>query len=316
MADYPAHMLITHSGSFHADDLLAFAVLSTLYPEARLLRTRDAQLIAAADATTIVFDVGFLYAPEDNRYDHHQPDRPRRAEGLAYSSFGLIWRHFGHDYIAATLGLDETMAGETVEQIHAELDAGLVRDIDAVDNGELAAGQHALMHPLSLPNLLSTFRPPFDEDEPGRDDAAFVEAAAVAKRLLHAQVESTAASLRSRAIVAEAIANRSHPNWIELPRSMDYLEPILAAGSDEGADQIQFVLAPSRNEWQIKTVNVSLDSFASRRLLPASWAGLRRPNLVAATGVSDAVFCHAGRFVAITRSCEGAMALLSQALES
>ena len=315
MPDHPVHTLITHSGSFHADDLLAYAVLSALYPVARLLRTRDAGLIAGAGATAIVFDVGFLYAPEDNRYDHHQPDRPRRDEGLAYSSFGLIWRHFGRDYIAATLGLYETTAREAVKQIHAELDARLVRDIDAVDNGELADGQDALIHPLSLPNLFATFRPAFDQDEPGRDDAAFLEAAAVARRLLHAQVESTAATRRSRAVVTGAIASRSHPNWIELPRSMDYLEPVLAASSDGDADQIQFVLAPSRDEWQLKTVNVSFESFESRKLLPAAWAGLRGPDLVAATGVPDAVFCHAGRFVAIARSREGAMALLRQALE-
>lgn len=316
MADRCIDTLITHSGSFHADDLLAHATLSALYPEARLLRTRDPLLIAATDATAIVFDVGFHCAPEVNRYDHHQPDRPQRPKGLAYSSFGLIWRHFGRAYIAEVLGLDEATSGETIGQIHAELDAGLLRDIDAVDNGELAAGQDALMHPLSLPNLFSTFCPAFDEDEPGIEDGAFREAAAVARRLLCAQVESTAAALRSSAIVTGAIASRTHPNWIELPRSMDYLEPILAAGSDMDADRIHFIIAPSRGEWQLKTVNVSADSFESRWPLPASWAGLRGPDLVAVTGISDAVFCHAGRFVAITRSRGGAMALLKQALES
>jgi uncharacterized UPF0160 family protein len=97
---------------------------------------------------------------------------------------------------------------------------------------------------------------------------------------------------------------------------MDYLEPLLATGSDMDAEQIQFVVAPSRGEWQLKTINVSVDSFESRRPLPANWAGLRGPDLVAVTGISDAVFCHAGRFVAITRSREGAMALLRKALES
>ena len=304
--------LITHSGSFHADDLLAFAVLSTLYPEARLLRTRDTEAIAA-EGSAIVFDVGFRYAPERHHYDHHQPDRPRRAEGLAYSSFGLIWQHFGRAYIRGILNLDEGGSGSTIEQIHAAVDAGLVRDIDAVDNGELGGGQEALMHPLSLPNLLMTFRPAFDDDEPGRDDAAFLRTVEVAKRLLRAQVESSAASLRAHAVVTAAIGSRSHPNWIELPRSMDYLGPIFAT---DAAAKVQFVVAPSRDEWQLNTVNVSLTSFQPRKPLPASWAGLRGSDLVEATGVPDAVFCHAGRFIAITRSREGAMALLEQALNA
>lgn len=308
--------LITHSGSFHADDLLAFAVLSTLHPEARLVRTRDAGIIADADAGAVVFDLGFRYSPEEHRYDHHQPDRPRRPDGLAYSSFGLVWRHFGRDYIAATLSPGEAPSPETVEGVHAALDCGLVRDIDAVDNGELGPGQEALMHPLSLPSLLGLFRPSFDSDQPGRDDATFLEAAATARRILEAQVRSTTSSLRSRAIVQQAMDERPHPNWIELPRSMEYLGTILAAGTDGEADRIEFVVLRSRDEWQLKTVNVSLDSFQSRRMLPADWAGLRGPDLVAVTGVPDAVFCHSGRFVAIARSRDGVMSLLSQALST
>jgi uncharacterized UPF0160 family protein len=306
--------LITHSGSFHADDLLAFAVLSTLHPRARLVRTRDARIIADADAGAVIFDLGFRYSPEEHRYDHHQPDRPRRPDGLAYSSFGLVWRHFGRDYVAVTLSPGETPSPETLEEIHAALDGGLVRDIDAVDNGELGPGQEALMHPLSLPSLLGLFRPPFDSDQPGRDDAAFLEAAATARRILEAQVRSTASFLRSRAIVGRAIGDRSHPNWIELPRSMEYLETILSAGTEGEADRVEFVVLRSRDEWQLKTVNVSLDSFQSRRMLPVGWAGLRGADLVAVTGVPDAVFCHSGRFVAIARSRDGVMSLLSQAL--
>lgn len=120
----------------------------------------------------------------------------------------------------------------------------------------------------------------------------------------------------SAQVVIRAITGRSHPNWLELPRAMDYLEPILAAGSDADADEIQFVIAPSRAEWQLNTVNVSLDSFQARRLLPAAWAGLRGPELATATGVEDAIFCHVGRFIAIAGSRESAMALLRQALST
>ncbi|WP_210527640.1 MYG1 family protein [Rubellimicrobium arenae] len=315
MADQGVETLITHSGSFHADDLLAFAVLSALHPDASLLRTRDPQVIAAAEGRAIVFDVGFRYAPERHLYDHHQPDRPRRPEGLAYSSFGLIWQHFGRAFIAAVLGGQDSASPDIMDMIHAEMDAGLVRDIDAVDNGELGEDQRALMHPLSLPGLLMWFRPAFDDERAGRDDLAFLEAASVARQILRAQVDSTAARLRSNAIVAAAIAGRSHPNWIELPRSMDYLGPILAADPASGAARIQYVVAPSRDEWQLNTVNVALDSFQSRKPLPDRWAGLRGPDFAAVTGVPDAVFCHAGRFIAIARSRDGVMELLRQALE-
>jgi uncharacterized UPF0160 family protein len=238
MADIAIERLITHSGSFHADDLLAYAVLSTLYPEAALLRTRDEARIAQAGPGAIVFDVGYLYEPERHRYDHHQPGKPRRDEGLAYSSFGLVWRHFGRAYAAAVLDPNGGASTDLIDAIHAELDSQVVRDIDAVDNGELQPGQSALMHRLALPSLLELFRPAFDEERADGDDRAFLEAARVAAALLAAQVRAAAAAMRSRRLVAEAIAGRSHPEWIELPRAMDYQEPIMAAGPDRGADRI------------------------------------------------------------------------------
>ncbi len=37
--------LVTHSGGFHADELLSSVVLTRLFPQARLLRTRAIHLI-------------------------------------------------------------------------------------------------------------------------------------------------------------------------------------------------------------------------------------------------------------------------------
>ena len=60
----------THSGKFHADDVLAWALLLEFYnPDLELVRTRDAQRIKEAD---IVFDVGGIFDPQQKRFDHHQ----------------------------------------------------------------------------------------------------------------------------------------------------------------------------------------------------------------------------------------------------
>jgi uncharacterized UPF0160 family protein len=57
-----------------------------------------------------------------------------------------------------------------------------------------------------------------------------------------------------------------------------------------------------------------LGSFENRRDLPAAWAGLDGPELAALTGVEDALFCHAKRFLVVARSREGIDALAAQAL--
>jgi uncharacterized UPF0160 family protein len=57
-----------------------------------------------------------------------------------------------------------------------------------------------------------------------------------------------------------------------------------------------------------------LGSFENRRDLPAMWAGLDGDDLVAATGVEEALFCHAKRFLAVARSRAGIKRLAELAL--
>jgi uncharacterized UPF0160 family protein len=57
-----------------------------------------------------------------------------------------------------------------------------------------------------------------------------------------------------------------------------------------------------------------LGSFENRRDLPASWGGLEGPDLVEATGVQDALFCHPKRFLAVARSRDGVKQLVELAL--
>ena len=58
----------------------------------------------------------------------------------------------------------------------------------------------------------------------------------------------------------------------------------------------------------------ALGSFENRRDLPAAWGGLEGADLVAVTGVEDAVFCHAKRFLVVARSHHGITRLAELAL--
>ena len=57
----------THDGSFHADDVFCWTLLSRLFPDAVLDRTRDENRIESAD---LVFDVGMVFDPSNRRFDH------------------------------------------------------------------------------------------------------------------------------------------------------------------------------------------------------------------------------------------------------
>ena len=75
--------VVTHSGKFHADDVLSWGLLQQFYPYSMTItRTRKQIIIEKAD---IVFDVGGLYAPSLGRFDHHQNEYQGK-----YSSAGML----------------------------------------------------------------------------------------------------------------------------------------------------------------------------------------------------------------------------------
>lgn len=61
----------THSGVFHCDDALACFMLKCLprYKGAQIIRSRDESILKDCD---VVVDVGGVYDPDAQRFDHHQ----------------------------------------------------------------------------------------------------------------------------------------------------------------------------------------------------------------------------------------------------
>src|SRR5512133_1817579 len=116
-------MLIgTHGGKFHADEVFACATLQLLYPDANIIRTRDLSTLRTCN---IRVDVGSRYDFCNNDFDHHQNGFEEvRPNGIKYSSFGLIWRHFG------------LKVCNNDSELFQLLDDRLVQPIDASDNGQ------------------------------------------------------------------------------------------------------------------------------------------------------------------------------------
>lgn len=85
--------IVTHNGVFHADEVLAVALLKLFTNTAyRVTRTRDPLVIDCAD---IVVDVGAKNDVDTLRFDHHQFDKTDPDYGL--SSAGLVYRYLGID---------------------------------------------------------------------------------------------------------------------------------------------------------------------------------------------------------------------------
>ncbi|EJZ18115.1 MYG1 family protein [Rhizobium sp. Pop5] len=295
--------LVTHSGGFHADELLSSVILTRLFPQARIVRSRAPEWITPG-GDRIIYDVGGAYDAEAGIFDHHQRGAPLREDGQPYSSFGLIWKHYGRDYLAAA-GLPE----EHIGLVHASFDASFVLPIDLTDNGALSPS--GPLAGLTLPALLETLKPVFDDRGPEADDRAFHAALTVARSFVEAKIAQSAAKLRAEALVHRAILDNGEGRVLELPTGMPFRPAIVKAG----ADHLLFVVHPREKDWCVTGIRRTDEGFELRADLPAAWAGLTNGELEAVCGVGGASFCHNGRFIAAARTREAALAMAKLAVE-
>lgn len=296
--------LVTHSGGFHADELLSSVILTRLFPQARIVRSRAPEWITAG-TDRIIYDVGGAYDAEAQIFDHHQRGAPLRKDGQPYSSFGLIWKHYGRAYLVAS-----DVPEQHIDVVHASFDGSFVLPIDLMDNGALNPSVAGVLAGLTLPALLETLKPVFDETDPDADDRCFHAALAIARSFVEARIGKSAAKLRAEALVHQAIIDTGNGRILELPMGMPFRPAIVKAG----ADHLLFVVHPRDKDWCLTGIRRAEDGFELRADLPAAWAGLTNGDLETASGVKGASFCHNGRFIAAAKTREAALAMAELAV--
>lgn len=298
--------LVTHSGGFHADELLSSVVLTRLFPQAELKRSRDRQWLTPA-ADKIIYDVGGDYDAEAQIFDHHQRPGPLREDGQPFSSFGLIWAHYGRAYVAAM-----DVPEHDIEEIHTAFDAKFVLPIDLLDNGAIDPSVAGPLSILTLPALLGSLKPVFDDPSPTADDDAFLAALPIARSFVEASIRNLAAKARAQSIVLQAIAKAGTSPILELPMGMPYRSALEKAE----ADHMLFMVTPRGDDWSLNGIKLSSDTFDQRADLPAAWAGLSDAALEEASGVKGAKFCHNARFIAVASSREAILKMADLAVKA
>ena len=284
--------LITHSGTFHADEVFSTVIMSILLK----LRDKDAKLTFARvnrvtdDMTGFVYDVG--YGP----YDHHQRGgNGSRGNGVPYAACGLIWRDFGKEICQSVEGCD-------VDKVWRTIDTMLIQGIDASDCGMLPALDYPA-HPMSVNAVIAQCNPKWDDDN--SEDAqyqAFFKACDLAYEIFNNTFANVVSTARAYAEVYTAIEN-SVCRVAVLDKFMPWIEAVFEAGNKTGvlaekARKLMYVVYPAlRGGYQWRAVPISPSSFAQRNECPPEWRGLSGDELRNVSGISTATFVHANGFI-------------------
>jgi uncharacterized UPF0160 family protein len=291
--------LITHNGSFHADDIFACATLCLMLEKNgetfEIIRTRDEEIIKTGD---YVFDLGGIYDSKQNKFDHHQPGGAgKRENGIEYSSFGLVWKKLGI----------EICGNQKIVDI---IDKKLVAPVDAFDNGIDLVTNNYEVSPYFIEHAFISMQPTWREGSLSENEM-FFKSVEIAKEILKREIIQTQDAVLAEESVISIYKNSSDKKIIVLDKNYpceyvlnNFPEPL-------------FVIYPRENNtWSARAVQDNPKTFINRKNFPKPWAGLRDEELANVSGVRDAVFCHRGLFLAVAQSKEGAVKLAQIAVES
>ena len=209
----------THSGSFHCDEALACAMLKTLpeWQSAVIVRSRDPKVLDQCDA---VVDVGGVYDAAKLRLDHHQKSFTDTMTELnsttRLSSAGLVYRHFGRDFIKQIAA--GRIPDAVIEKVlYNKVYKNFMEHIDGIDNGVNAFdGQPRYAVTTTLSSRVGSLNPSWNEDSSDAVvNAQFVKAMALTLSEMSAYITSLCTSWWPARSIVEASLRKAvdvHPS--------------------------------------------------------------------------------------------------------
>lgn len=277
-----------HDGTFHADEVVACALLylTDRIDKSCIFRTRD---LSRLEELEYVCDVGGLYDPKQKRFDHHQIDYAGQL-----SSAGMVLAYLAEE-------------GDLTEGEYTFLNENLVRGVDAHDTGKTTGPGFA-----NFSHIVSAFNPP-EYDAPKESlERGFFEAFEFAVDFIGRLRKRYAYLLSCKAEVLRAM--EVGEDYLHFDRPIAWLENFFEEGGE--GHPAQFLIMPSGDHWKLRAVPPTLSQrMEMRRALPEKWAGLMDGDLEAVSGIEGAVFCHRGRFISIWKTKEAALEALEEALK-
>lgn len=297
-------LIVTHSANFHVDDVFGTACAILVfekkgYKKIKVKRSLDPKVWAEGD---LVLDIGRVYNPKKDRFDHHQEIKVTHKNGIKYAAFGLVWKKYG-----------KFLCGS--QKVADRVEEKLVIPVDAEDNGvDLYRQTIEDVKPFTIRDVVENecsraffsgnLSSKASKEEAKEFDKGFFNLIPFAKHIIERSITEAKGYIHTEKIAEKYFKEAKDKRVIILPQFLGY-------GFSKMKEPLVIVYPNARGDWGAKAVRITSGQYASRIYFPKAWAGLSDADLAKVSGVPDAVFCHKGLFYGVAKTKEGAIALVN-----
>lgn len=286
---------ITHSGTFHADEVMSTVILLNKFETLKLYRTNNVN-----NNKAFIYDIGF------GEFDHHGIDfDKKRDNGIKYASCGLIWQKFGNEIISK-------LNIKNVSEFALSVDKNLIMDIDRDDNGQ-SLDVELPIKVQSIPNLISSFNPSWDDLS--SETVCFLNAISFANTIFNNIISKMMSKENARAIVEEKI-EESKNGILILDTYMPWKDIVLSSLNPKAKDILYAIFPSKRGGYNVVATPKEPGSFIVKKPFPSDWAGKQGAELKHISGIDTITFCHKGLFICACTLFEDALKIAKTAINN
>ena len=302
--------LLTHSGTFHSDDIFSTALLNLYFknkePKTKIKCKRSMEQ-KDIDKADIVYDVGRIYNPKKLRFDHHQNDSKLiRPNGIPYAAFGLVFKHFGPELISL---ISKNKNKKFIQDCFDIVEKKFIQHIDAMDNG--TSTYKRIFNDVdvaTIDNYFQMCKVNIASEQPKEIDKKFFELVKFAESIIENIIHYSMNAKKEKDLAIKAYNKSKDKRVIICEKYYNFNfnkfpEPLLVAYPD------------LRGNWSAKVVEKSEELYDARFYFPESWRGLVDQDLENACGVKGAKFCHKSGFLIVNKTKEGLLEMIESAFK-
>ena len=320
-------LIATHDGTFHADETTACAVITYLYDNTTIIRTRDEELMETAD---LIIDVSLKN--DERHYDHHSKDFTLvRDNGIRYATAGLMWRKFGREFLkkVANRELPFKPSASVLDAAFSRIDSEIMEMIDLNDNGQLTSyvsevadafteGEKDVRNRLTefyqcspdIPYIVAMQNLPSNKGE--QQDRAFN---ATVKMLRLILVPCAINALTTESGIERVLEVYQGGQILVMQERLPWTQAVFS--HPDRFKECKLAVYPDRNlRWRVQSLPVSKAlKFCNRCSAPISWRGLEGVKLDQVSGLLNCSFVHRSGFTGGAETYDDTMKMAKLWLE-